>query len=96
MKVFVTLRDTVNGETATVEQDDFDYGDDHVVYMYEMGNFACDCNRSLFLYQHRGDDRILDEQRPWMRGELPCNTRGNRIIVDSITNEQGVAFYNEF
>lgn len=48
------LRDTKTGRIGT---HDYDYEDnyptDAIEFMWEEGNFACDCNRSQFLY---GDD----------------------------------------
>ena len=65
MKCQVTLRDTQNGYQGTIVVDhtDFDLAD----WMWTQGNYSCDCNRSLFLYD--GD----------ITRELPCNTDNNVI-----------------
>lgn len=41
-------------------------------FIWKEGNFACDCNRSLFLYD-------WDDEKT-----LPCNTDANEIIIEKI------------
>ena len=40
-----------------------DYPEDAAIWMFTEGNYACDCNRSLFIRQQFGDNSIP---------ELPC------------------------
>ena len=40
-----------------------DYPQDSAIWMFTEGNYACDCNRSLFIQQQFGEDAIP---------ELPC------------------------
>ena len=40
-----------------------DYPQDAAIWMFTEGNYACDCNRSLFIQQEFGEDAIP---------ELPC------------------------
>lgn len=46
--------------TRYVCHDDFgyEYPSESVVYMYEHGNFSCDCNRSLHIRRQHGDDTM--------------------------------------
>lgn len=37
-------------------------------YMYEEGNYNCDCNRSNFLYQQHDVDFSVDPRREWEAG----------------------------
>jgi hypothetical protein len=50
----ITLKDTVTGDTRTFEEkssgDDASDADRNIEYLWEGGNYACDCNRSLFLW----------------------------------------------
>lgn len=54
MTLDVEFLDSSNGRTGTKS---FDFEDDYpletVEFLFSEGNYACDCNRSLFLY---GDD----------------------------------------
>ena len=42
-------------------------------FMWNEGNWSCDCNRSFFLWGWRADDEPVHE--------LPCNTGKNRIVI---------------
>ena len=44
----VLLRDKVTGYKKWIEREEPFYR-----YMWEEGNFSCDCNRSLFLYDYK-------------------------------------------
>jgi hypothetical protein len=47
----VHLRDTVSGATRVVDEDGSpSETDPHGTYLWEEGNWSCDCNRSLWLY----------------------------------------------
>lgn len=76
----VAMLDTVTGERR-VYRDDFDWQDANetpeetrhtIAYMYEDGNYSCDCNRGKFFAESGG------EGAP----DLPCD--GERIVVESI------------
>ena len=47
MKAIATIVDTVTNQGCTVE-DDFEDAD-HALFMWTEGNYACDCNRRLFM-----------------------------------------------
>lgn len=70
-KYRITLKDTLTGDTRTFEQsmsDDTPQAADHVMeYLWNDGNYGCDCNRSLFLWQ-------FDDNK-----QLPCDFLKNRI-----------------
>jgi hypothetical protein len=75
----ITLRDLQTGYTRTIEHE---YADDgHAIYMWEDGNYSCDCNRSIFLY-----NLGLDES--WPCGE-------GKILVTEITDDAGEFIYGE-
>ncbi len=46
----VTLKDSKTGEVKTIDRP----GEDP--YMWEDGNYSCDCNRSLFFYGLKIDE----------------------------------------
>lgn len=43
------MRDNTTGETKTIH---LDLWYDHSMFMWTEGNYSCDCNRSLFFYNH--------------------------------------------
>jgi len=67
--VLVSLRDTVTGDTRVYASeglwDEGGFND----FIWSEGNFACDCNRSRFLWD--------DDAR-----HLPCGVK--RIVIDKI------------
>jgi hypothetical protein len=71
-KYKVTLKDTQSGDARTFEwsynakPEDMGYDDD-VSYLWEEGNYSCDCNRSIFLWPD-------DEAK-----HLECDVGQNRI-----------------
>lgn len=73
--VVATLRNRLTGETLNYIDDDWE--DDSEVstveFMWTEGNYSCDCNRSLFLYE-------WDDTR-----QLPCNEAKNEIVLDRLT-----------
>jgi hypothetical protein len=81
--IAVHLRDTVSGDTRiweTVVSDDGAFSD----FIWSEGNFSCDCNRCLFLWN-------WDDAK-----DLPCNTEDPRIIVDKIVRiDTGETVYTE-
>jgi hypothetical protein len=70
-KYRITLKDSVTGDTRTFEQkssgDDALDADRNIEYLWDEGNYSCDCNRSLFLWNF---DRAK---------ELKCDLGKNRI-----------------
>ena len=74
MKVAAYLRDTRDG-FSKIYYPDYDYEtEEHAVFMWVAGNFGCDCNRSLFLYD-------------WMEDkELECSLTDNIIVLDKLVD----------
>lgn len=74
MKYKITLKDTRSNEVKELIQDyDYDeYGDEEayrlVEFMWEEGNYSCDCNRFIFMYD----------------ADVSCNTGENVIEVMAI------------
>ncbi len=52
-------------------------------FWWREGNASCDCNRSLFMYDH-------DEEL-----ELPCSRGPNIIVVEKIVNDGQVVYSDE-
>ena len=68
----VYLRNTQTGEFKVYREN---YGwntPTDGVFQWEQGNYSCDCNRSLFMYDH-------EESK-----ELPCSGKENVIVVDKL------------
>lgn len=38
----------------------YEYKEERAVYMFEHGNYSCDCNRSMFIRGEYGDDAMPD------------------------------------
>ena len=72
VKLLAHLRDTLSGDTLIYEND-FPHDFKTALYHWTEGNYGCDCNRSLFLWN--GDEAK----------ELRCNTGDNQIVLDSLT-----------
>jgi hypothetical protein len=96
MKIFVSLRDTLFGHHAIIEHA-WPYDDgEGVDYQYGLGNYSCDCNRSLFLYGALDiEDPYTDPQRPWRDAERPCSNSRPTIAIDAIRDEQGLLLYRD-
>jgi len=79
MKYTVTLRDRVTGDQKEYTQP-HNYSDEHIRFQWLEGKYACDCNRSLVLWD--------DEDK-----ELPCNRPKDdttrRIDLLKIVDETG-------
>ena len=84
MVYLIALKDTVTGDQRTFE---FEYTEKRVcdedsdgllVYLWTGGNYGCDCNRSLYLWNWSDDD---DK-------ELGCNRGDNRILLLSIHEKE--------
>jgi hypothetical protein len=83
----VYLRNTIDG-FVNIHQPDYEYDDSEPFnsWIWWEGNFSCDCNRSLFLYE-----ADLDDER-----ELECNLGNNVIIIDKIVRrDTGEILYSE-
>ncbi len=73
IKINVFLRDTRNGYSKVYQDEGFlDEDGNFHDFIWTEGNYSCDCNRSLFLYDHNPDK------------ELPCNIFDNIIEIDKI------------
>ena len=67
------LKDTRNNKTHIYERTiPDDYTDKDQLYMWTAGNFSCDCNRAIIMY----DD--------W---EMKCNSGDNVIILEKLENK---------
>lgn len=92
MTLEVHLRDKSTGKTGVYYEkypDGYDLKD--IDFMWSKGNYACDCNRSLFLYRARGEDHPDESDymdvSPFLH--YPCN--GEKIVVErAIIKETGV------
>lgn len=80
----IHLRDTQTGEVVvyhnTYPIPEPDLHESSTLYIWEEGNYSCDCNRSLFF--HRAKHPDADPNDPEIK--LDCNTGDNRIIIDKI------------
>ncbi len=73
MNLRVHLRDTVTGFARIYETEVED--DEGLHYMWGEGNYSCDCNRSLFLWDWSDEEgEVLD-----------CNSMDNQIVIDRMT-----------
>lgn len=70
-QVIAQLTDPNTGATGTTDMEyPNDYPRHSIIYHWTEGNYGCDCNRSLFLFNLEYDDA-------W-----PC---GETIVLDSLT-----------
>ncbi len=54
-----------NGQSYTVHYDfGYEYPEDSALFMFNFGNYSCDCNRSIFIREEYGD----------VMPELPCGS----------------------
>jgi hypothetical protein len=84
MKYKFHLRNIETGESRVYE-DDFDHeSESGMFWQWFEGNFCCDCNRSLFLYD-------WDESK-----ELLCNSEDNTIVLDKIVRENDITVWENF
>ena len=80
MFIDVYITDTITNKQS-VYHDDCNYIDFNP-FIWEEGNYACDCNRGLFFYNWEGDE------------EFECGD--SRFIIDKIINRgTGEILYNE-
>jgi hypothetical protein len=79
--VVVHLRDTVTGDTKQYEICGYFAGDEFWSFAWKEGNFSCDCNRAILLWDGA-------------ETEFPCGT--GRIIVEKIVRvKTGATVYRE-
>jgi hypothetical protein len=84
--IAVYLRDRASGDTRVYETTGEDHPDSGNFndFIWSEGNYSCDCNRCLFLWN-------WDDSK-----DLPCNTEEPRIIVDKIVRtDTGATVYTE-
>jgi len=81
----ILMQDTSTGELALCVGDEWSegYPDDAMQFMYEEGNYSCDCNRHLFF------NRALGRPEP----ETECSLRENRFHVLAFEVERGSERY---
>lgn len=72
-KVQITLRDKVTGYSRTIERETDDIEAER--FMWEEGAYACDCNRSLYLWD-------WDESK-----ELSCQDERVDLISFKVIND---------
>ena len=76
------LRDKITGFEADYTEEYASYvTEDTIEYVWDHGNYSCDCNRSLFLY---------GENPP---REFPC--RDAQIELVSVTDSDGLQVYTD-
>lgn len=85
-RVAVHLRDTVLGVDGVYQMDIEDRYLENIPFLFEHGNYSCDCNRSNFLAEVRDDGYDTD---------LACNGGPNRVVVDRIVSEDGAILYRD-
>lgn len=77
----VTIKDTVTQESRVCPFD-LDWTDS-TAFLWEEGNYSCDCNRSLFFAQAAGE----------ADGHQPCGD--TRYVVTSIVSNGQVVYDSE-
>jgi len=66
------ITDQQTGESVIWEDKEYHYND----YMWEDGNYSCDCNRELFFKRVKGEDPELEETQ--------CNVGPNRYLAELV------------
>lgn len=80
----VTIRDRTSGETVEYV-DEHGHNDDDC-YMWRLGNYSCDCNRSIFFHRAKGVPE----------SEIENNECGDtQFIVTGIRRPNGELIYSE-
>lgn len=72
-RYFVVLRHNPSGETIRIEMDRFDAPMGAIEFLWEEGNYGCDCNRHLFWERAHGREPSM--------GEMPCS---DAVVYDLI------------
>jgi len=48
-----------NGKIYELEHDfGYEFKKEHAIFMFEQGNYSCDCNKSLFIQNEYGEEEI--------------------------------------
>lgn len=81
--VRVSITDTTTSETRTFDDDGAFDADGFQDYLWEGGNYACDCNRALLFARARGDVEDV---------EHPC---GDSRFTVEITDPTGALLYDD-
>jgi len=89
-QIKVYLRDTRDGHIGIHhctggDNENMDSPNDFNNWIWSEGNFACDCNRSNFLYGYHDEEKYLE-----------CNYGDNIIVIDKIIRtDTGEVVYSE-
>jgi len=84
MKIKIEYWNTITNEKI-VRNNDFEWEEEsHILYQYKYGNYSCDCNRSLFMYD-------WDENK-----ELECSEDSPIIKTNIYNQENGKLIYREY
>jgi len=79
MRYKFALRNVETGESRLYEEV-FDWSEEsQMLFQWTQGNYSCDCNRGLFLYN-------WDDAK-----EVECSGHDNTIALDAITREDGTS-----
>lgn len=59
--IYVVITENATNKTRLYVYEDYSEGDDSLIsYMWDEGNYACDCNRSLFFSRAAGEEEDGD------------------------------------
>ena len=91
--VTITLRDTITGYVRVYADTVFYWGGEFDGGIWDEGNFACDCNRTLFL-TNWGQEGPEDLRFAAAHDMEKCGD--GRIVVDAIVRrDTGATIYTE-
>jgi hypothetical protein len=83
----ISIRDEFTGIVRVYDDKDEWHGD----YIWDEGNYSCDCNRHLFFQWAAGvDTDVLDDEDPLV--DHPCSTDHYSV---RITTPEGVLLYED-
>lgn len=87
VKVIAQIRHNETGEVRDYETEDLMTGDETVphTYIWEEGNYSCDCNRRLFFLRAKG------EEEP---EEVPCGEDTFSVRLLNAKDKQ--EYYSDF
>lgn len=88
--IIVRIRLNETGEVREYKTEAFLNDGESVpsTYIWEEGNYSCDCNRSLFFEYALHPDRAMDSI------ESPCGD--GKFSVEVLIAETGEVYYSEF
>lgn len=78
MQVTIYIRKNATGEVRSYE-DEMTFSDDQPFYIWEEGNYSCDCNRSDFFRNAANEDDPDDI--PCSDGKYSVNIAANGEII---------------